>query len=113
LTVTVEPRRGGRIFERTSEGVEHEWGEVLVWQPPRRLTYLWHIYGTRAQATEVDVTFERHAEGTRVTIVHRGWERLGAAGQSLRERNTAGWGGVVPAFVEAASARFEGQLEGA
>jgi hypothetical protein len=39
-----------------------------------------------------------------VTIVHRGWERLGAAGPERRERNARGWGGLLPHF-EAACAQ--------
>jgi uncharacterized protein YndB with AHSA1/START domain len=39
LTVAFEPRPGGRIYERTPAGEEHDWGEVLDWEPPRRLRY--------------------------------------------------------------------------
>ena len=77
LVVTFEGRPGGRIFERTPEGVEHDWGEVLAWEPPHRLAYLWHLGTDRGRATEVEIAFAGAATTT-VTIVHRGWERLGA-----------------------------------
>jgi uncharacterized protein YndB with AHSA1/START domain len=103
LTVTFEGRTGGRIFERTSSGAEHDWGEVLVWNPPHRLTYLWHIGRDRGHATEVDISFARVAEATAIVIEHRGWERLGAAGAEMRERNRRGWSGLLPHFTRATS----------
>jgi uncharacterized protein YndB with AHSA1/START domain len=101
LSVTFEPRAGGRIFERTPGGAEHDWGLVLAWEPPRRLAYLWHIYGGREDATEVEVTFAAAGEATTVTIVHRGWERLGARGPDLQGRNRQGWAGLLPHYRQA------------
>jgi uncharacterized protein YndB with AHSA1/START domain len=103
LSVTFEPRPGGRIYERTPEGDEHDWGEVLVWDPPHRLEYLWHLRFDRSDATEVAVTFTQAGGGTAVTIVHSGWERLGAAGPERRERNRRGWAGVIEHFRAACS----------
>ena len=57
LEIVIEPRVGGRIFERTASGREEMWGEVLVWEPPRRLVYLWHLRADRADATEVEIVF--------------------------------------------------------
>jgi hypothetical protein len=70
----------------------------VEWAPPRRLAYLWHLRQDRADATRVEISFAPAAEGTEVTIVHSGWERLGARGEDLRERNVRGWGGLVPHF---------------
>jgi uncharacterized protein YndB with AHSA1/START domain len=106
LSVIFEPCVGGRIFERTPAGEEHDWGEVLVWEPPRRLAYLWHLRFDRADATEVEITFddEPGGAGAAVTIVHRGWERLGADGPDRRKRNRRGWAGLLPHFEDACAA---------
>ena len=103
--VVLEPWPGGRIFERTAAGVEHEWGEVIAWEPPMRFVYLWHLRRDRADATEVEIRFlARDATTTRVEIEHRGWEVLGAEGDSWRDRNNGGWATLLPHYVAAARA---------
>ena len=99
--VAFEPRAGGRIYERDRSGAEHDWGEVLAWEPPHRLRYLWHLRFDRADATEVEIRFESAADGTRVSITHSGWERLGARAAERRERNERGWAGLLPHYVAA------------
>ena len=104
-TVVLERRPGGRIFERTAAGVEHDWGEVTIWEPPRRLGYLWHLRRDRADATEVEIRFiDRGDETTGVEIEHRGWEALGAEGETWRDRNRGGWATLLPHVVAAAEA---------
>lgn len=104
LEVVIEPHVGGRIFERTPDGEEHDWGRVTAWEPPRRLGYLWHLRQDRADATEVEITFlPADGRGTRLSIVHRGWDALGARGADQRERNQRGWGGLLGPFQAAAA----------
>jgi uncharacterized protein YndB with AHSA1/START domain len=104
-TVVLEPRLGGRIFERTTDGREVDWGEITAWEPPERFGYLWHIGRTRESATDVSVSFLDAGDGaTRLEIVHSGWEHLGADGVEFRRANTAGWDGMIPAFRAAAEA---------
>lgn len=108
LTVVLEPRPGGRIFERTPAGIEHDWGEVTIWEPPGRLGYRWHLRRDRADATEVEIRFVGVDEGrTRVEIEHRGWEVLGADAASWRHRNVGGWSTLLPWYVTAAQALSE------
>jgi uncharacterized protein YndB with AHSA1/START domain len=100
--VVLEGRVGGRIFERTTDGAEHDWGEVTVWEPPALLGYLWFLRTDRTDATDVAIRFVAvgHA-ATRVEIEHAGWERLGERGPVWRERNLGGWSTLVPHFQEA------------
>jgi hypothetical protein len=90
---------GGRIFERTADGVEHDWGEVTLWQPPTQLGYLWHLGADRTAATEVEVRFVARGATTRIEIEHRGWDRLGSTGDQWRDRNHAGWDTLLPHFL--------------
>ncbi|MGI9592081.1 MAG: SRPBCC domain-containing protein [Myxococcota bacterium] len=73
-----EPGVGGRFLEEHADGSEpFEVGRIRVWDPPSRL-----VFGFRArsfapeESTEVEVRFEVHPEGCRVSVEHRGFETL-------------------------------------
>ncbi|HEV2035590.1 MAG TPA: SRPBCC domain-containing protein [Candidatus Dormibacteraeota bacterium] len=102
MEIVFEPRAGGRIFERTTDGREIEWGEITEWDPPRRLGYRWHIATDPVNATDVEIAFlELPDASTRVEIEHGGWDRLGDRGPSWRDANQGGWDGVMPAYLVA------------
>jgi hypothetical protein len=102
LDVVLQTGVGGRIYERTPEGVEYDWGVVTVWAPPTELGYRWHLRRDRADATEVRIRFlALGPAATRVDIEHRGWERLGATADECREQNYAGWQTLMPHFLAA------------
>lgn len=102
LAIIFEGRPGGRIYERTGDGTEADWGEVTVWEPPNRVAYTWHLFFDPAEATLVDVTFAEMHDGTRVRIEHAGWERLGEQTGTERRTNTdRAWGAVTPFYIAA------------
>lgn len=90
-SVTIEPRVGGRVYETGADGCEHDWGRVLDWAPPHRLAMTWHP-GRAAETHQVlELSFTAEGAGTRLTLVHRGWEKLGASAQATRDNYEAGW----------------------
>lgn len=104
VEIVLERRVGGRIFERTGDGAEIDWGEITRWEPPSRLGYLWHIRRDRADATDVELTFvDAGDETTRLEIVHTGWERLGAGADEWRDANRGGWANLLPHFIDHAA----------
>jgi hypothetical protein len=109
LEIIFERHAGGRIFERTTSGTEHEWGEILVWDPPRRFSYLWFLGAQPADATEVEITFvDRGPNAAQIRIEHRGWERLGAQAAERREGNHRGWDALMLPFIRACAATAGG-----
>lgn len=75
----LEPWPGGRIFERSPNGTEEEWGTITAWEPPTRLEFAWHPGRLEDHGETVRVEFQVEADGTRVTLVHSGWHRMGEA----------------------------------
>jgi uncharacterized protein YndB with AHSA1/START domain len=90
-TCAMEPRAGGRIWETARNGEEATWGTVLAWEPPSRFVMAWHPGRPAEAAQEVELTFEPVPEGTRVTLEHRDWAKLGAEAVEMRGNYLNGW----------------------
>ena len=110
-TVVIEPREGGRWFERAPDGSECEVGKVLVWDPPARLVLAWQLTAEwrfdPQLVTEVEVRFTPEGQGaTRVELEHRNLERFGEPAEQVRGQIDApsGWAGILDLYARAAGA---------
>ena len=98
-TCHVEEHEGGRVYEIQEDGTEAPWGTVLAWQPPHRFMMSWHPGRDATKAQELEVRFEAEGEGTRLELIHRGWELLGEAAQETRDSYVSGWDIVLGHYV--------------
>jgi len=89
----MEPRVGGRVYERARDGRESQWGEIIVWEPGRRLAYTWHVGREARFSSEVELHFDAvSASVTRVRLTHGKFARMaGADAGKLRENYNNGW----------------------
>ncbi|HET6412487.1 MAG TPA: SRPBCC family protein [Anaeromyxobacter sp.] len=108
VAAVIEPRAGGRWFERGEDGSETPWGSVVTWDPPRRVVLTWDISADfRCEpnlGTEVEVRFV--AEGpraTRVEFEHRHLDRFGPRADEMRAifDSPGGWTGLLERFAGA------------
>jgi uncharacterized protein YndB with AHSA1/START domain len=104
LTVVVEPRIGGEVYEVGRRGEHAHWGTVRAWEPPGRVVLSWHVNPDAPAPTEIEVTFAPTEGGTTlVTLEHRGWEALGPQlGPEGRRDYEDGWDPVLLRYAEAA-----------
>jgi len=98
--VIFEGRAGGRLYERSPDGGEGDWADVEAWEPPRRLLLRWRVNPKRGP-TWVEVTFESEGGGTRLTLVHSGWELL--EDRDGREDYERGWDRVLSPYLDRVS----------
>jgi uncharacterized protein YndB with AHSA1/START domain len=87
-----EPRVGGHIVDRATDGTECRWARVLAFEPPSRLVFSWDISprweleSDPDHASEVEVRFlAEAAERTRVVLEHRHLDRHGSGWEAVRD----------------------------
>ena len=100
-----EPRVGGHIFDRATDGSECHWARVLAYEPPDRVVFSWDIGPTWQVATEPETTSEVEVrfiaetpQRTRVELEHRNIDRHGPGWEAVSGGvgDDAGW----PLYLE-------------
>lgn len=83
-SITIEPRAGGRYFERGGDGREVAWGTVVEWDPPHHIVLTWRVgpgwqpIFDDERASFIEVNFRPVAESvTEVSLTHRDLHRHG------------------------------------
>ena len=97
--VVFEPRVGGRIFEEHLDGRRFQWGQVLEWDPPRRVKFTFHPSRAPSTAQEVEVRFLPEESGTRLQLVATKWENWGPDARRARKGYHVGWGYVLKVWA--------------
>jgi uncharacterized protein YndB with AHSA1/START domain len=105
-----EPRVGGHIIDRGTDGSECRWSRVLAYDPPNRVCFSWDINLSweletdPAKTSEVEVTFTPDGPArTQVVLTHRHLERHGEDWEAMRDAVGRGWS--LAGYAEVAAAR--------
>jgi uncharacterized protein YndB with AHSA1/START domain len=104
-----EPRVGGYLYDRGTDGSECRWARVLAYDPPNRVLMSWDISPRWQIETDLDKTSEwevlftaEAANRTRVDLEHRNLDRHGQGWESERDgvAGDQGWPLYLQRFSE-------------
>jgi len=111
--MVVEPRVGGRIYDRGTDGSECQWARVLAYEPPGRFVFSWDIgldwkiEADPERTSEVEIRFVPEGDDrTRVELEHRHIDRHGDGWERMRDAvgSPDGWLVGLKAFAQRAGA---------
>lgn len=91
--IVLEPKIGGRLYQRQKDGSIIEWATVEVMDAPERLVLSWFVGRAPTQSSTVEITFQDVGGGlTEVRLVHSGFENMEVDDpQDHRDRYDNGW----------------------
>jgi uncharacterized protein YndB with AHSA1/START domain len=104
-----EPRVGGHVYDRATDGRECHWARVLAYEPPERfviswdINLQWQVETDPSRTSEVEVRFVAQGpDRTRVELEHRNLERHGNGWEKMRDAvgSPGGWQLGLNAFAE-------------
>jgi hypothetical protein len=94
--IFIEPRVGGRWYERNVKGEDCTWGWVLAWDPPHAVRLSWHVGPGHdspdwkfdpdtSRASELEIRFlPQGPHSTLIELEHSKLERHGEGYEQLR-----------------------------
>ncbi|MEL7026383.1 MAG: SRPBCC domain-containing protein [Pseudomonadota bacterium] len=91
----------GKITETLADGTESVWAHVTDWDAPNTFSIDWYPGEEPDLATQVKVTFTADTKGTRVDLVHSGFDVRGKDPEKMRAAYNEGWVGVMDRFIAA------------
>ena len=106
--VVMECHPGGAVYSEQEDGTLCPWGSVIAWRPPYEFAMAWQIKPDWSyepdptKCSEVHVRFTPTDDGgTLVELEHRGFERHGRGGETMREsvNSEGGWGALLALFA--------------
>ena len=110
VDAVIEPRVGGRWYERGLDGSTCQWGSVVSWEPHSRLVLYWSITADWQfdpnLKTEIEVRFiPEDKNATRVEFEHRRLELYGERRDRMRQifETEGDWGKLLAAFAAQAA----------
>ena len=111
--IAIEPKQGGRCYERGPNGFECDWGRVIEFDPPNAIVFTWQIGPNRepvpdqGKASIVEVHFKDQGENqTDVQVNHHSFSRHGEQWQQYIAGlgSPQGWSWLLDKYAAAVDA---------
>lgn len=107
--IAIEPKEGGRCYERGPHNFECDWGRVIKYDPPNTITFTWQIGANREpvpnpdKASVVEVRFGKEGSGTRVEVNHHSFSKHGEHWQQYVAglASAQGWSWLLDKYAAA------------